>query len=117
MAGSDSLEFFESVQTWYRGLRDQSGIDPTADRSRLDVLAEFCRFAELNPDELVKACLLEKEGQQTKISIKGRRRCAERIADFQAGGDFDSRTRAARGNTVRSFLIHNGILLQSGMQT
>ena len=40
---------------------------------------------------------------------------AERIADFQAAGA-DVRDRPKRGNTIRSFLIHNGILLQSGIQ-
>ena len=28
----------------------------------------------------------------------------------------DSRERARRGNIIRSFLIHNGILLQAGIQ-
>jgi len=98
-------------------LREQSGVDPAADPSRLKVLDEFCKFVELDPDALVKACLLEKEGHETKISIKGRRRIAEKIAEFRAQGDsFSSFERAKRGNTVRSFLIHNGILLQCGMQ-
>jgi hypothetical protein len=42
---------------------------------------------------------------------------AERIVDFQAAGNADPRERARRGNTIRSFLIHNGILLQAGTQT
>jgi len=113
----ESLTSYGSVQIWFRGLREQSGVDPEADPERLSILAEFCRFVELNPDEIVKACLLEKEGRETKISAKGRRRIAERVVEFQAAGDEpDSRKRAKRGNTVRSFLIHNGILLQSGMQ-
>jgi hypothetical protein len=40
---------------------------------------------------------------------------AERIANFQAAGA-EPRDRPKRGNTIRSFLIHNGILLQSGIQ-
>jgi len=110
------LEAYDSVKTWFRGLREQSGIDPSEDPSRLKLLGEFCSLVELDPDEVVNACLLMKEGRETKISIKGRRTMAERIADFQAGGGGDSRERAKRGNTVRSFLIHNGILLQAGMQ-
>jgi hypothetical protein len=108
------LEQFESVKAWFNGLRDQSGVDPAADPSRLQLLKEFCEFVDLDPDAAVKACLLIKEGKDTKISIKGRRSMAEKIADFQAMGD--SRDRAKRGNTIRSFLIHNGILLQSGIQ-
>jgi hypothetical protein len=41
---------------------------------------------------------------------------AERITDFQAQGGAEGRERAKRGNAVRSFLIHNGIQLQSGIQ-
>ena len=113
----DSLAASESVKVWFQGLREQSQIDPEADPQRLKTLAEFCEFVSLSPDDIVKACLLEKDGQQTKISVKGRRRVAEKISEFQTAGEgLDSRQRAARGNTIRSFLIHNGILLQSGMQ-
>lgn len=112
-----SLESYPSVQTWYEGLREQSGVDPAGDPSRLKLLEEFCRYVELDPDEVVKACLLEKEGRETKISIKGRQRMAQTVADFQAAGEgLSPRQRAHRGNTIRSFLIHNGILLQAGMQ-
>ncbi len=115
MAAIDKpLQEYESVKAWFNGLRDQSGVDPAADPSRLDYLKEFCQFAGLDPDEAVKACLLIKEGRDTKISIKGRRSMAERIAEFQEKGE--PRERARRGNTIRSFLIHNGILLQSGIQ-
>jgi hypothetical protein len=110
-----SLEDYNSVQTWFAGLREQSGVDPHDDPSRAAFLKEFCAILELDPDEIVAACLLKKEGKETKISIKGRRSMAERIADFQAAGT-EPRDRPKRGNTIRSFLIHNGILLQSGIQ-
>ena len=110
------LEQYDSVKTWYQGLREQSGVEPNQDKSRLELLGEFCATLELDPDEIVAACLLRKEGKETKISIKGRRSMAERIADFQAKGGAAGRDRVTRGNTIRSFLIHNGILLQSGIQ-
>jgi hypothetical protein len=106
---------YASVKTWFTGLREQSGVDPHDDPSRVAYLKEFCDSLELDPDELVARCLLKKEGKETKISIKGRRSMAERIADFQAAGA-EPRDRPRRGNTIRSFLIHNGILLQSGIQ-
>jgi hypothetical protein len=116
-APSKPLGEYESVQTWFRGLREQSGIEPADDPSRLRLLGEFCSFMDLDPDQLVSACLLKKEGRETKISIKGRRSIGERIAEFQSrDASGDSRERGKRGNTVRSFLIHNGILLQAGMQ-
>ncbi len=112
-----ALDSYESVKTWFAGLSEQSGIDPRADSSRLDLLGEFCSFVELDPDGVIRACLLEKEGSETKISIKGRRRMVDRVAEFQAQKpDLNPRDRARRGNTIRSFLIHNGILLQSGIQ-
>jgi hypothetical protein len=110
------LEEYGSVKTWYNGLREQSGIEPNEDKSRLELLREFCATLELDPDEIVAACLLRKEGKETKISIKGRRSMAERITDFQDKGGAQGRERAVRGNAIRSFLIHNGILLQSGIQ-
>ncbi len=110
------LEEYDSVKTWYNGLREQSGVEPNDDKSRLELLREFCATLELDPDEIVAACLLRKEGKETKISIKGRRSMAERITDFQDKGGAQGRERAARGNAIRSFLIHNGILLQSGIQ-
>jgi len=111
------LDGYSSVQTWYQGLREQSGVDPAADPSRLRLLEEFCRSVELDPDEVVKACLLEKEGRDTKISIKGRKRVSQMVDDFQKQAEnLSTRERAHRGNTIRSFLIHNGILLQAGVQ-
>jgi hypothetical protein len=116
-AWSKPIDSYDSVRTWFRGLSDQSGVDPREDPSRLELLGEFCSFVELDPDQLVNACLLHKEGSETKISIKGRRRIADKIAEFQVKDEgSDSRDRAKRGNTIRSFLIHNGILLQSGTQ-
>jgi hypothetical protein len=112
------IDTYESVQSWFKGLREQSGVDPMQDPSRLGILEEFCAFVGLDPDEITRACLLIKEGRETKISIKGRRAMAEKIAEFQAKDSAESpRDRVNRGNTIRSFLIHNGILLQSGIQT
>jgi hypothetical protein len=111
------LEDYASVKTWFASLREQSGVAPDAIPERSAVLKEFCEFVGLDPDELVRACLLVKEGRETRISIKGRRNLAEKIAEFQARGEgLTSRERGVRGNTIRSFLIHNGILLQAGMQ-
>jgi hypothetical protein len=110
------LEEYDSVKSWYQGLREQSGVEPNEDKSRLELLREFCATLELDPDEIVAACLLRKEGKETKISIKGRRSMTERITEFQAGGGAEGHERVTRGNTIRSFLIHNGILLQSGIQ-
>ncbi len=116
-APARDLKSYASVKTWLQGLREQSGADPEADPRRLATLKEFCEFAGLDPDEAVRACLLLKEGRETRLSIKGRRGMAEKIAEFQERAPgLDRRARASRGNAIRSFLIHNGILLQAGIQ-
>ena len=113
---SKRLEKYETVKTWLRGLREQWGTDPLEeDPSRLDVLRRFCEFAKKEPDAIIRECILVKGGEK-RISIKGRRSYSEKIAEFQDTVAGDARERARQGNTVRSFLIHNGILLQSGLQ-
>lgn len=110
-----SLRASPSVRTWFAGLREQSGVDPEEDPERLRILAAFCREVGRSPDEIIRECLRTKGGQ-TRISSRGRRYYAERIAAFQASIPGDRREQARWGNTIRSFLIHNGILLQSGVQ-
>ncbi len=43
-------------------------------------------------------------------------RASALISSFRQAAGTDARERPERGNTIRSFLIHNGILLQSGIQ-
>jgi hypothetical protein len=110
------LTSYGSVQAWFEGLRRHWGGDPEHDDpERLEVLEAFCRFADKDPDTVIAECLLVKDGEK-RIRTKGRQRYADLIAEFQSGVE-GSRTRRAKwGNTVRSFLIHNGVLLQSGVQ-
>jgi hypothetical protein len=111
-----ALTDYDSVQTWFDGLRQHWGGDPERDDpERLEILGAFCRFSEREPDEIVSECLLEKDGEK-RIRTKGRQRYADLIAEFQAGVEGSRVRRAKWGNTVRSFLIHNGVLLQSGVQ-
>lgn len=56
-----------------------------------------------------------KDGER-RIRTKGRARYAALIDEWQASMEGSRIRRAKWGNTVRSFLIHNGVLLQSGVQ-
>ncbi len=108
---------YVSVQAWFDGLRQHWGGDPaTDDPERLPVLEAFCRFANVDPDQIIKGTTMIKDGEK-RIRIKGREKYAALIDQFQASVEGSRFKKAKWGNTVRSFLIHNGVLLAQGMQT
>lgn len=107
---------YASVRTWLDGLRQHWGGDPeTEDPERLPILEAFCRFAGVDPDQIIKETTMIKDGEK-RIRIKGRERYAGLIDDFQAQVEGSRFKKGKWGNTVRSFLIHNGVLLAQGMQ-
>ena len=119
---SESLELkamldYETVQRWLDGLREHWGGDPvTDDPDRLPTLEEFCHYADADPDTIIQACKRVNKAGDPRISVKGRRKYAELIDEFQANSQGSRIQRAKRGNTVRSFLIHNAVLLSGGAQ-
>ena len=113
---SELLEY-QTVRDWMDGLREHWGGDPeTDDPDRLPTLEAFCHYAEADPDTIIGACKRIDKSGDPRISVKGRRKYAELIDEFQAQSDGTRQRRAKMGNTVRSFLIHNGILLSGGAQ-
>jgi len=106
---------YETARTWFEGLRRQWREEPSDWEERLKALAAFCAFAEKDPDTMVSECLRE-SASGMRISAKGRRFYNDKIAEWQASLPGDRAARGRAGNAVRSFLIHNGIFLQSGMQ-
>jgi len=107
---------YASVQTWLDGLRQHWGGDPaTEDPERLPILEAFCRFANVDPDGIIKGTTMIKDGEK-RIRTKGREKYAGLIDDFQASVEGSRFRKGKWGNTVRSFLIHNGVLLAQGMQ-
>lgn len=109
------IQEYHTVKTWFQGLREQWGANPADAQQRLSTLEKFCRFVERDPDTIIRECVRQAEGQK-RISSKGRRFYDDKIRQFQESAPGDSRTKAYWGNTIRSFLIHNGIFLQSGLQ-
>ncbi len=105
------IESSATVLTWLKGMEDQWG-EPLAAlerRAKLDALRGFCRFVEKQPDEIIKECILVRDGTR-KISVKGRRLYTTQVAAFQAESGL------GQANAVRSFLIYNGIHLQTPIQ-
>ncbi len=108
---------YETVRIWMDGLQQQWGGDPaTDDPERLPLLQAFCEFAQTDPDTVIAGCLRIDKAGDKRISVKGRRKYAELIDRFQAASDESRLRKAKRGNTIRSFLIYNGILLAAGAQ-
>ena len=107
---------YASVQMWLDGLRQHWGGDPvTVDPDRLPMLEAFCVYANRDPDQMIKETTMLKDGEK-RIRTKGRERYSHLIDEWQATVEGSRIRKGKAGNTVRSFLIHNGVLLASGMQ-
>ena len=119
---SESLDLkpmaeYATVQRWMDGLREHWGGDPeTDDPDRLPTLEDFCHYAKVDPDTIIAECKRINKAGDPRISVKGRRKYAEMIDQFQKESEGSRIMRAKRGNAVRSFLIHNAILLSPGAQ-
>jgi hypothetical protein len=109
---STNFEHSKAVQTWIAGVHEQSGVSPDTDARRLRVLAEFCAFVERDPDQIVDECLRDVEGGK-KIRVKGRRFYAQKITEFEQQAEGTASEKRQKANYIRSFLIHNGVLLQT----
>ena len=108
---------YEAVRTWLDGLRQHWGGDPANDDpERLPMLEAFCRFANRDPDQIIQETTMTKDGER-RIRTKGRERYAALIDTWQASIEGSRIRKGKWGNSVRSFLIHNGVLLAAGMQT
>ena len=111
-----ALAEYASVRTWLDGLRQHWGGDPvTDDPERLPMLEAFCVYANRDPDQIIKETTMIKDGEK-RIRTKGRERYSHLIDEWQATIEGSRIRKGKAGNTVRSFLIHNGVLLASGMQ-
>ncbi len=115
MPGAGSFTGQQAVQTWLRGLTEQWGEEPADFEQRVEVLRQFCRFVERDPDSVIAECSREVESGK-RIRIKARRFYSEKIAEFQESVSGEVRARGRAGSTIRSFFIHNGIFMQAGVQ-
>ena len=116
MAELEPIADYAAVRTWLEGLRQHWGGTPERDSpERLEIIEAFCRFAGKDPDTIISECVRVRDGEKT-IRAKGRGRYAALIAEFQSQVEGSRLKQRTWGNAVRSFLIHNGILLQSGVQ-
>ena len=104
---------YEAVETWRGGLSEQWGEEPDM-TARTGALGRFCEFAGKDPDALIAECTRQVESGK-RIRIKARREYSEKIAEFQAASAGSAREQLKLGNTIRSYVIHNGIFMQAGL--
>lgn len=104
-----------TVRLWVDGLREQWGEEPGDMAARIETLQRFCALVEREPDAIIAECVREVEGGK-RIRIKKRRLYSEKIEEFQASVEGNARAQTRAGNIVRSFMIHNGIFMQGGVQ-
>jgi hypothetical protein len=80
---------------------------------KLRILADFCAKVDKEPDELVAFCILrKKETGERFLSVKRRETINSWLEEFAAEQGWTGKQAVANANVVRSFLIHNGILIQ-----
>ena len=94
------------------GLEEQSGIPRREGLERVSALDAFCELVQKEPNQIIEECLREVDGGK-KIRAKGRRFYAGKITEFEETIEGGPGNRRQKGNYIRSFLIHNGILLQT----
>jgi hypothetical protein len=95
---------YETVKTWMKS----AGFD--GDEERLGALEEYCHLVGQTPDEIIATCLKQVGDGQFKLKLKTRTKYAHLIDQFQQGPGGQR-----RGNYVRSFFIHNGVMLTSSI--
>ena len=116
-AGSDlaSLAASPAVRRWLERDGNKVGGNKeggAAHEGELRLLARFCASLDTTPDELVAQCLRATKSGDTAISTAGRRRTDEAISAFAAAEGAEGREAIVLGNTLRGFLIHNGLFMQ-----
>lgn len=109
------LEEYETVKTWFQGLREHWGDELPDKQGKLTTLQSFCEMVDKDPDTIIQECSREVESGK-RIRIKARRLYTEKIEEFKASADGGPRDQGKAANTIRSFMIHNGIFMQGGVQ-
>jgi hypothetical protein len=108
----EDLESHASVKQWAASaghLQDP----PEVHEERLRILVAFCAKVDKEPDELVAFCILrKKETGERFLSVKRREAINGWLEEFAGEQGWAGKQAVVNANVVRSFLIHNGVLIQ-----
>lgn len=86
---------------------------PEVREQKLQILGAFCAKVEKVPDELVAFCILRKKATgEPFLSVKRRETINSWLEEFAAEQGWAGKQAVVNANVVRSFLIHNGVLIQ-----
>jgi len=108
----EHLESQASVKQWAASA-GHSDDPPEVREERLRILAAFCAKVDKEPDELVAFCILrKKETGERFLSVKRREEINGWLEEFAAERGWAGKQAVVNANVVRSFLIHNGVLIQ-----
>lgn len=107
----DELAGTPQVRRWFAGARYDD--DPAEERQqKLALLGDFCDHTGQSPEELVTGLLRTTKAGLTAISAKRRENMQAAIDEFVEKRGLSGREATVAGNTLRGFLIHNGIFIQ-----
>ena len=115
METADAFVQQTTVHTWLASLQRQTQLAPSAHQEHLHILAVFCAYVGQSPDAIIAACFRDTTEGKT-IQGHNRQHYAAQIDAFQRQVAGDLRQQVQYGRVVRSFLIHNGVMLQAGWQ-
>ena len=109
------IESHASVKQWAVSAGHHH--DPAEVREqRLRILAAFCAMVEKQPDELVAFCILRKKATGERfLSVKRREAINGWLDEFAGEQGWTWKQAVVNANVVRSFLIHNGVLIQGSV--
>lgn len=111
MSPADLLDA-RTVKHWIISARLDSEPSEELDK-RLGILADFVVRVGKDPDDLVEYCFLRKRDTGERFSsVKRRADVNDWIEDFVAHRGWTGRDAVVNGNTIRSFMIHNGAVIQ-----
>lgn len=100
-----------AVQRWLESMRKR-GEEVNLDDERVKLVKGFCEYVGKTPDEVVDYCWLRnrKDGLRS-ISSKRRRETSEQIDEYVKETGHTGYRATVAANTIRSFLIHNGVFM------
>lgn len=111
------IEAYETVEAWSARLREQWGTDVLSEQpQKLETVRAFCEFIEKDPDALVAFCFLRRKATGERFgSVKRREAVAEQLSAFRDARGLSGIEGKRFVADVLSFLIHNGVLMHTGM--